>query len=115
MNAKYPVTMRKSIAYSECNEEILSLTILENRWKLFGHTLQLHKDTPAQKSMKLFFTESKAFRLRGKPRINLSQKLDDDLAQYINCGVTLKANGDLEKLTELAQDREMERTDRSDL
>lgn len=39
MNAKYPVTMRNRIVYRNSRDEILSLTILENRWKLFAHTL----------------------------------------------------------------------------
>ena len=45
MNVKYPVAMRNRIVYQNSNEEMLSLTILEKRWKLFGHTLRLHEDT----------------------------------------------------------------------
>ena len=73
MNVKYPVTTRNSIVYRERNEEILPLTILEKRWKLFGHTLRIYKDTPAQKSMKFFFTDSKEGRFRRRPRIDLPQ------------------------------------------
>ena len=30
-----------------------------------------------------------------RPRINLPQKLNHDLAKYTTCGITLKTNGDL--------------------
>ena len=91
MNVRYLVTLRNSFVCRKSNEEILWLTIFENRWKLFGHTLQLHKDVPAQKSMKFFFTESKAGRFRGRPRINLPQKLNDDLAKYTTRGILINS------------------------
>ena len=105
MNVKYPVTMRNGVVYRESSDEVLSLTVLENRWKLFGHTLRLHEDTPAQKSMKFFFTESKAGRFKGRPRMNLPYKLNEDLQKYTTSGMKLKTSEDLEKLKELAQDR----------
>ena len=91
--------------YRNSSDEILSLTILENRWKLFGHTMRLHEDTPAQKSMKFFFTESKAGRFKGRLRINLPWKLNEDLTRYSTSGMNLKTNEDLETLKEIAQDR----------
>ena len=66
INVRYLVMMGNSFVYHESNKEILLLTIFENRWKLFWHTLWLHEDTPAQESMKLFCTESKAGQFRGK-------------------------------------------------
>ena len=81
VSVKFPVTMRNRIVYRNSSEEILSLKFLENRWKLFGHTLRLHEDTPAQMLMKFFFTERKAGRFKGTPRISLPWKLNDDLTK----------------------------------
>ena len=64
------------------------------------------KEATSYCSTELFFTENKAGRLRGRPRINLPHKLNDDLAKYTTLRITLKSNGDLEKLKELAQNRE---------
>ena len=55
--------------------------------------------------MKLFFTESKEGRFKGRPSINLPWKLNDDLERYSNSGMKLKTNKDLEELRELATDR----------
>ena len=90
--------MWNRIVHQNSNEEMLSLTILENRWKLFGHTLRLHEDTPAQKSMKFFFTGSMEGRFKGRPRINLPWKLNDDLERYSNSVMKLKTNEGLEEL-----------------
>ena len=105
MNVKYPVRMRNTVVYKESNEQMLSVEIVKSRWKLFGHTLRLHIDTPAQRSMDFFFEESQASRFRGRPRVNLPWKLNDDLIKYSGTNMTLKNAGDLWTLRVLAQDR----------
>ena len=105
MNVKYPVRMRNTVVYQMSGEEMLSVEIVLSRWKLFGHTLRLHIDTPAQRSMDFFFEESKAGRFRGRPRVNLPWKLNDDLIKYSGTDMTLKNADDLRALRELAQDR----------
>ena len=42
---------------------------------------------------------------KGRPHIKLPWKLNEDLARFSTSGRKLKANEDLETLTELAQDR----------
>ena len=37
LNIKYPVKITNSSLYEKCNECPLSITLLENRWRLFGH------------------------------------------------------------------------------
>ena len=105
MNVKYPVKMRNSVVYRESGEEMLSLEVRKSRWKLFGHILRLHIDTPAQRSMDFFFEESKACKFRGRPRVNLPWTLNDDLTRYSGTDLRLKTAEDLWKLRELAQDR----------
>ena len=62
------------------------------------------EDTPAQQSMKFFFFNgSKEGRFKGRPRINLPWKLNDDLERYSNSGMKLKTNKDLEEWRELAK------------
>ena len=104
LNVKYPVIMRNSVVYRETGEEFISLEIIINRWKLFGHTLRLDKDTPAQKAMGYYFTESTTGKYRGRPRVNLPQKLNEDLERYGN-GMKLKTVEDLKTLKDIAEDR----------
>ena len=100
LNVKYPVIMRNSVVYRETGEEFISLEIIINRWKLFGHTLRLDKDTPAQKAMGYYFTESTTGKYRGRPRVNLPQKLNEDLERYGN-GMKLKTVEDLKTLKDI--------------
>ena len=46
--------------------EISNFTILKNRWKLFGHPLCLHPQTPAQQSMRHYFSPSQKSSFRGR-------------------------------------------------
>ena len=109
LNVKYPVTMRNNILYKESEENIISLDILKNRWKLFGHTLRLNENTPAQKAMKYYFTKTTKGKFRGRPRITLPRKLNEDIVKY-NSGLlhdvkNLKTLEDLIILKDLAKDR----------
>ena len=87
------------------DESIMSVDILRNRWKLFGHTLRMDEDTPAHKSMVHYFTGSQAGRFRGRPRVNMPRKLDEDLKKYSNDREELKSMDDLHVLKRLARNR----------
>ena len=104
MNIKYPVIMRNSVVYRESGEEMLSLEVMKNRWKLFGHVLRSNEETPAQKAMKFYFTDSDAERFRGRSRVNVPWKLNDDLMKFTS-RMNLKTNEDLQILKVLAKDR----------
>ena len=106
LNVKYPVIMKNKTVYRVTGEEVLSLEILRNRWKLFGHTLRLHDDTPAQKSMIHYFTENNNNKFQGRPRVNMPWKLIEDLQNYSN-GMKLKTIDDLITLKYLAKDRKI--------
>ena len=67
--------------------------------------MRLHSETPAQKSMMHFFTESKEPKFQGRPRINLPYKLNYDLEKYSPELLMLKTLKDLQTLKVIAQDR----------
>ena len=63
---------REKLEKKEILEKILSLEMLGNRWKVFGHTLRLHKDTASQETVGYYFTESTTEKYRRRPH-----KLDE--------------------------------------
>ena len=62
--------------YKESNEQMLSVIIVKIRWKLFGHTLRLHIDTPEQRSMDFFFEESQAKQISRPVRSESSMEIE---------------------------------------
>ena len=52
--------------YQQTKEISLTLAILKNRWKLFGHTLCLHPQNPSQHSVRHYFTPSENSSFRSK-------------------------------------------------
>ena len=105
LNVKYPVKMRSRTVYRLTNEEMLSIDLLKNRWKLFGHILRMNEATPAFKSMLHYYSSSNAPKFRGRPRVNMPWKLDQDLAKYCEDNLRLKSFDDLQRLKAVAHDR----------
>ena len=115
LNVKYPAHIGNAQVYLRTKEEPLSLQILTNRWKLFGHTLRLNQNTPAQKAMNHYFKVSKESKFRGRPRTTLPETLNDDI-KFTNAQnemfsrkyniVELKTIEDLVKLKNIASERE---------
>ena len=71
------------------------------RLRLLGHVLRLDKDSPAQRSMDLYF--GGGARLRGRPRWCLPQSLKSDLAK---AGMPFYSKDHLSAAREVAADRE---------
>ena len=71
LNVKYPAHIGNAEVYKQTGEEVITLQILRNRWKLFGHVLRSNPRTPAQKAMNHYFEPSRAKKFRGKPRVTL--------------------------------------------
>ena len=95
LNIKYPVKITNSSLYEKCNECPLSITLLESRWRLFGHILQRNSEIPANKSMNSYFISHRS-KFRGRPFTTLPVVLNKDLT-------SLK---DLEHLRSVAQNRQ---------
>ena len=81
LNIKYPVKITNSSLYNKCEEHRLSIYILENRWRLFGHILRRNIEIPANKSMNSYFaTHGKKF--RGRPLTTLPVVLNKTYQDY---------------------------------
>ena len=66
LHIKFPHVISNSDLYQRTNEIPLTLTILKNRWKLLGHILRLHPQTPAQQSMRHYFSPCQNSSFRGR-------------------------------------------------
>ena len=80
LNIKYPVKITNSSLYEKCNECPLSITLLGNRWRLFGHILRRNSEVPAKKSMNSYFI-SHGSKVRGRPLTTLPVVLNKDLTR----------------------------------
>ena len=89
LNIKYPTIISNKQLYKQKCEEVLSLEILQSRWRLFGHVLSLSPETPAQKAMNYYFGNSNSKKFRGRPTTTLPNSLHNDiiiLKSYTNKG-----------------------------
>ena len=55
LNIRYPNKIRSKHLYKTTKQHAISVDITRARWKLFGHTLRMDKETPARKAMKFYF------------------------------------------------------------
>ena len=89
----------------QCEEHPLSIYILENRWRLFGHILRRNIEIPANKSMNSYFaTHGKKF--RGRPLTTLPVVLNKDLSRLQENTLQFTTREDLEHLRCIAQNRQ---------
>ena len=79
LGVKYPARMRNSIVYLQTGEKPLSIQIMQARWRLLGHCLRLHKDTPAKRAIMYFFQPSQGKGFRGRQRTTLPVVINKDL------------------------------------
>ena len=112
LNIKYPTIISNKQLYKQTGEEVLSLEILQSRWRLFGHVLRLSPETLAQKAMNYYFENSNSKNFRGRPTTTLSNSLHNDIIRLTNYThnnkynfTQLKSIDDMRNLRLLAQDR----------
>ena len=91
--------------YEKCNECPLSITLLESRWRLFGHILLRNSEMPANKSMNSYFI-SHGSKFRGRPLTTLPVVLNKDLTRVSDDKLQLTSLKDLEHLRSVAQNRQ---------
>ena len=84
LHIKWPNIIRNRDLYNVTKEMPLSLTILQNRWHLFGHILRLNRQRPAQQSMFHYFAPSSQKGFRGRSRRTLPTTINRDLTQAQN-------------------------------
>ena len=105
LNIKYPVKITNSSLYEKCNECPPSITLLQNRWRLFGHILRRNSEIPANKSMNSYFI-SHGSKFRGRPLTTLPVVLNKDLTRVSDDKLQLTSLKDLEHLRSVAQNRQ---------
>ena len=79
LNIKYPNKIRTKHLYKTTKTHTISADITKARWKLFGHTLRMNKDTPARKAMKFYFERNNAGKFRGRKRTTIVNTLNRDI------------------------------------
>ena len=81
LHIKFPHVISNSDLYQRINEIRLTLTILKSRWKLFGHIFCLHPQTPAQQSMRHYFSPSQNSSFRIRQLVTIPITLNKDLVR----------------------------------
>ncbi|KAK3773203.1 hypothetical protein RRG08_025869 [Elysia crispata] len=102
---RYPVKITNKALYKQCNERPLSLYVLENRWRLFGHILRRDREIPANKAMEGFFIPQ-GDKYRGRPITTLPVVLNNDLSRLESNTYGLKTFKDIENLKKIAEQRD---------
>ena len=74
----YPARIPNKDLYHRCRTTPISIMIIEQRWKLFGHILRLPFTSPPQLSMQQYYILRPTG--RGAPRTTLPVQLNKDLA-----------------------------------
>ena len=83
----------------------ISLYVLENRWRLFGHILRRDREIPANKAMEGFFIPQ-GDKYRGRPITTLPVVLNNDLSRLESNTYGLKTFKDIENLKKIAEQRD---------
>ena len=115
LHIKFPHVISNKDLFQQTNRIPLTLTILKNRWKIFGHILRLLPQTPAQQSIRHYFLLSQNSGSRGTQRITLPITLDKDLvraSERFNFGQRyiiqqFQSLQDLDRLIKLGHDRQL--------
>ena len=80
LNIHYPNKITSKQLYKITNTQPISPDIAKARWKMFGHVLRMHKDTPARRAMKFYFEERPEKKFRGRKRTTIVTTLNRDIA-----------------------------------
>ena len=101
LRVHYPVIISNKSLYQQCRTAPISIMLLENRWKRFGHVLRLSMSSPPQLSMEQYYINSTTS--RGTPRTTLPVLLNKELLEHTQIKVTSPA--DLHWIRSMARDR----------
>ena len=72
--------MSNKQVYALSNAKPVSAEVKEARWRMFGHSLRLHIQTPAQQAMTYYFQdEPRLKKYKGRPRTTLPSVLNADI------------------------------------
>lgn len=82
LGIRYPRIIKNEKLYEKTQSVPLSVIVIKQRWKLFGHILRLDEATPAQKVMSYYFSKNRTKHtgFQGRPRTTLPMIINHDLA-----------------------------------
>ena len=80
LNIHYPHKITNKQLYKITHTQLISPDITKARWKLLGHTLRMHKDTPARRAIQFYFSERPEKKFRGRRRSTIVSALNRDIA-----------------------------------
>ena len=105
LNIRFPTIISNKALYNKTNKRPISIEILEQRWRLFGHILRRDSEIPANIAMNAYFVKC-GNPFRGRPPTTLPTVLHQNL-QTLEPPLTLKRSEDLKEIKILAQDRQL--------
>jgi len=88
--------------YARCDISPASVQVINSRWRLFGHTLRLHEDSPARKAMAFYFEKDSPGR-QGN-RVTIASALSNDYKSVT--GKAISSSADYKTVVRAAQNRE---------
>ncbi|GFR93923.1 RNA-directed DNA polymerase from mobile element jockey-like [Elysia marginata] len=106
LNIKYPTIIKNNALYHKTGETPISLTILEARWRLFGHILRQAINTPPNVAMTKYF-KTEGSKQQGRSKTLIVTTLRRDLKSHNNdhWPTRLHSIKDLDHLRDIAQNR----------
>ncbi len=79
LNIHYPHKITSKQLYKITQTHPISADIAKARWKMLGHVLRMHPNTPARKAMKFYFEERKEKKFRGRKRCTIVSTINRDI------------------------------------
>jgi len=110
----YPRRISNAALYNMCGcTTELYYVIRGARWRMLGHVLRMHEDTPAKRAMLHFFDARTSGAFLGRPRTTLQTALGQDLQEaashphlkQYDLPKQFKNGSDLIRLEEIAKER----------
>ncbi|GFR92969.1 hypothetical protein ElyMa_006214400 [Elysia marginata] len=105
LNIKYPVKITNSSLYKKCDERPLYISMLESKWRMFGHILQRNSEISTNRWMNSYLI-SHGRKFRGRPFMTSPVVLNEVLSRLLDSQLHLTRLEDLEHLRSIARNRQ---------
>ena len=102
LGLKWSDFVRNEDLYARCEITPASLQVIDARWRLFGHTLRMDENAPAQKAMAYYFVDDHAGR-KGN-RTTIATVLSKEYHEVTGC--TINNSAQYKEVAKLALDRD---------
>ena len=88
--------------YERCGIKPASIQVLDARWRMFGHTLRMHENTPARRAMAYYFDRDQKGR-QGN-RVTIASALSKEYESVT--GKCISSRAEYDRVVAHAQDRD---------